>query len=75
MLGLPDIVLVVLEMVLESTATSEESVSPRVIAYQLESHLRTPSPFPTGTPRSNPSPTTGWGFVRLERQQAPAELR
>ena len=44
-LALSDIVLVVLEMVLESTATSEGSVSPRVIADQLGSHLRTPSPF------------------------------
>jgi len=39
MLALSDIVLVVLEMVLESTATSEGNVSPRVIADQLGSHL------------------------------------
>ena len=43
--GLFGIVFVVLAMVLESATTIEGSVSPRVIADQLGSYLRTPAPF------------------------------
>ena len=45
-MALTDIVRVVLEMVLDSTATSKGRVSPCVIADQLKSHRIPPSPFP-----------------------------
>ena len=52
-MALTDIVRVVLEMVLDSTATSKGRVSPCVNTDQLESHRRTPSPFPLKKPRAD----------------------
>jgi len=52
-MALTDIVRVVLEMVLDSTATSKGRVSPCVIADQLKSHRIPPSPFPLKKPRAD----------------------